>query len=78
MNTAARIALTVALSVAAVSMSPFLLIFALQGANNLVWQLSYLLPGGLVGAVSFAVGVAAIAIPAGLFALVIYLIWRKG
>ena len=77
MNNVTRIVLTVAVSAAAAATAPFLLITWLPAANNLAWQLSYLLPGwaaGLAGILLVAVGVA---ISAGLLALVITMIWRK-
>ena len=77
MNKPARIALTVGISAAAAVAAPFLLVGGFQAINQLIWQLSYVLPAWLVVFALPVLAIAGVGLAAAVLALVIVWIWRK-
>jgi hypothetical protein len=77
MNTATRIALTVTMATAAAMAAPLLVFPGIQTVSQLLWQVSYWLPSGLAGPVTWLLVLAMASLAITALILVIVRIWRK-
>ncbi|CAK6693755.1 hypothetical protein OGCDGJMD_01496 [Cyanobium usitatum str. Tous] len=77
MNTTLRVALTAIISTAAVMAAPFLSFGGSQFFNTLAWQMSTVLPYGMVGPVAWLFLVAAVSLAITFLVLAIVRIWKK-
>ena len=77
MDTTKRIALTAIISTAVVMAAPFLSFAGSQFFNSLIWQMSTVLPYGMVGPVAWLFLVAAVSLAITVLVLAIVRIWKK-
>jgi branched-subunit amino acid transport protein AzlD len=77
MNTTARIALTAIISTAVVMAAPFLSFAGHQSFNSLIWQMSTVLPYGMVGPVAWLIMVTAVSLIITILTVAIARIWKK-
>jgi len=77
MNTTTRIGLTAIISTAVVMAAPFLSFAVLSFFNSLIWQISTVLPYGMVGPVAWLIMVAAVSLVITILGTAIVRIWKK-
>jgi hypothetical protein len=77
MNTATRIALTVTIATAATMAAPLLAFPGIQTLNQFLWQVSYWLPSGLAGPVTWLLVLAMASLAITALILVIVRIWKR-
>ena len=77
MTKTTKIIITIAVTFGCVVLLPALLLLGLQAGNNLLWQLSYLLPSSLVGPLTIMLVALLVVVLVAPPVLCLVWVWRK-